>query len=106
MKPFLLFLYYGMFTSVVSVLLALIEIFRCWIIDTSDSNKQQCNLDENKGAPEGFFKVSSAITGIGLGFILFLGFLCLAVWCSQIQRIRENLTHVDNLQLKNRQAEA
>ena len=83
MKPFLLFLIYGMLTTIISVSLALVEILRCYVIDNlKDSSHKMCNLDENKGAPDGLFLASSSITGIGLFFILFLGFLCLAVWCS------------------------
>ena len=82
MKPFLLFLIYGMLTTIISVSLALVEIIRCYVVDPIDSSHKMCNLDENKGAPDGLFLASSTLTGIGLFFILFLGFLCLAVWCS------------------------
>ena len=37
MKPFLLFLFYGITTAIVSVCLSLVEIIRCWIIDTPET---------------------------------------------------------------------
>ena len=37
MKPFLLFLFYGILTSIASVCLSLVEIMRCWIIDTPEA---------------------------------------------------------------------
>ena len=36
MKPFLLFLIYGMLTTIISVSLALVEIIRCYVIDNID----------------------------------------------------------------------
>ena len=103
MKPFLLFLLYAILATAVSVSLVLIEIFRCFIFDqgtsseTGEKGEQVCNLDENKGAPDALYAISTSITGIGLFFILCLGFLTLAVWFAQIYRIRENLTLIDRL---------
>ena len=83
MKPFLLFLFYSILTSVFSVSLALIEIFRCFVFDgKKDTDEKVCNLDENKGAPEVFYELSTSLTGVGLFFILGLGFLTLAIWFS------------------------
>ena len=108
MKPFLLFLLYAILATAVSVSLVLIEIFRCFVFDqgstssssqTGDKGEQVCNLDENSGAPDAMYAISTSITGVGLFFILCLGFLTLAVWFAQVYRIRENLTLIDRMQM-------
>ena len=103
MKPFLLFLFYSMLTTVVSVVLFTLEIFRCFVFDGStNQDNQNCNLDKDKIV----YNICMSLTGVGLFFILCLGFLTLAVWFSQIQRIRENLTLIDRMQLQVRLQQA
>ena len=41
MKPFLLFLFYGILTAIVSVCLSLVEIVRCWIIYTPETDSEE-----------------------------------------------------------------
>ena len=81
MKPFLLFLFYSLLSTLTSVILCLIEILRCFALDTDATI---CNLDDNKRAPDWVHPFSYSLTIIGMFFIFVLGFLCLAVWFAQV----------------------
>ena len=90
MKPFLLFLFYTILTSTYSIILSLIEIFRCFVFP----GKQQCDVND-KGSNWG--TADNVATSFGLIFTFCMGMLCLAVLTMQLQRIKDNLSVVDKL---------
>lgn len=95
MKPFLLFLWYTLVTSVYSFVLCVVEFIRCEVVNSNECRAN--NTNENS-----ILILNFSVTGFFAFFTLTMGFLCLAVLVTQIGRINDNLGLIDRLQFYDR----
>lgn len=99
MKPFLLFLIYCVITSIFSFSICCVEFFRCEVFDSDNSCK--ANSPSNLTI-KGLTISNTILCAFGLFFTLIMGFLSVAVLYTQLSRIKEDLTLVDRMQIRER----